>query len=137
MALNRLLASTILAAGLVATPFLADQATAQDEMMQDDMMMDPGPGAELAEDDAMVDAFITAALAVAETRESYLAQLENVTDEDEQMAIVQEADAAILEVVEQSPDITVDEYIAIGEAAAADPELAARIDARFNEAHGG
>ncbi|MCC5963459.1 MAG: DUF4168 domain-containing protein [Rhodobacteraceae bacterium] len=134
MALNRLLATTILAAGLVATPFLATQAEAQD--MTPDAPA-AGPGAELAADEAMVDAFITAALAVAETREQYMAQLEATTDEEEQMAIVQEADAAILQVVEESPDITVDEYIAIGEAASQDPDLAAEIDARFAEAHGG
>jgi hypothetical protein len=47
---------------------------------------------------------------------------------------IQEADAAILDVVDATPDISIDEYIAIGEAAAADPDLAARIDARFAEA---
>lgn len=130
MALNRLLASTILAAGLVATPYLAQEAAAQETGTAEH-------GAELAQDTDKVDAFIVAALAVAETRQQYLAQLEETTDQDEQMAIVQEADAAILEVVEQSPDISVDEYIAIGEAAAVDPELAARIDARFSETHGG
>ncbi len=130
MALNRLLASTILAAGLVATPYLAQEAAAQETGTSEH-------GAELAQDTDKVDAFIVAALAVAETRQQYLAQLEATTDQDEQMAIVQEADAAILEVVEQSPDISVDEYIAIGEAAAVDPELAARIDARFSETHGG
>ncbi len=128
MALNRLLATTILAAGLVATPYLAHQAEAQ-------ATMEAAPGAEIAQDESKIDAFIVAALAVAETRQAYMAQLEATTSEEEQMAIVQEADAAILEVVETSPDITIDEYIAIGEAAAADPELAERIDARFAETH--
>ncbi len=130
MALKRLLATTILAAGLVATPYLAQQAQAQETGTAE-------LGAELAQDVSKVDAFIVAALAVAETRQEYLAQLEATTDEQEQMAIVQEADAAILSTVEASPGITVDEYIAIGEAAAADPDLSAMIDARFTEEHGG
>ncbi|TVS03690.1 MAG: DUF4168 domain-containing protein [Rhodobacteraceae bacterium] len=130
MALKRLLASTILAAGLVAAPYLAQEADAQETGTAE-------LGAELAQDVSKVDAFIVAALAVAETRQEYLARLEATTDDQEQMAIVQEADAAILSTVEASPGITVDEYIAIGEAAAADPDLSAMIDARFTEEHGG
>lgn len=125
MKLNRFLTATALVATLAATPFIATQTMAQAQM----------DGAEVVTDDSKIDAFIVAALAVAETRQGYLAQLETATDEAEQMEIVQAADAAILEVVENAPDITVDEYIAIGEAAAADPDLAARIDARFTEAH--
>ena len=125
MKLNRFLTATALVATLAATPFIATQTMAQAQM----------DGAEVVTDDSKIDAFIVAALAVAETRQGYLAQLETATDEAEQMEIVQAADAAILEVVENAPDITVDEYIAIGEAADADPDLAARIDARFTEAH--
>lgn len=125
MKLNRFLTATALVVTLAATPFVATQTMAQAQM----------DGAEVVTDDSKIDAFIVAALAVAETRQGYLAQLEATSDEAEQMEIVQAADAAILEVVENAPDITVDEYIAIGEAAAADPDLAARIDARFSEAH--
>ena len=132
MKLNRLLSTTLLAAGLATAPFLATQAAAQAEMAP---QVDPQMGAEIAAEEGKIDAFITAALEVAETRESYIAQLEGVTDEAEQMELIQQADMAILEVVENSPGITVDEYIAIGEAAAADPDLAAQIDARFMEAH--
>ena len=128
MKLNRLLSTTLLAAAMATAPILASQGVAQ-------VQMDPQAGAEIASEEGKIDAFIVAALAVAETREQYIAQLESVTSEEEQMQLVQEADMAILEVVETSPGITVDEYIAIGEAAAADPELAALIDARFVEAH--
>lgn len=128
MKLNRLLSTTLLAAAMATAPILASQGVAQ-------VQMDPQAGAEIASEEGKIDAFIVAALAVAETREQYIAQLESVTSEEEQMQLVQEADMAILEVVENSPGITVDEYIAIGEAAAADPELAALIDARFVEAH--
>lgn len=130
MELKRYLSTTILAAGLAMTPMLATQAAAQ---MQPPAQVE---GSEIAMEDGKIDAFIVAALAVAETRETYIAQLEGITDEEQQMAIVQEADAAILQVVEDAPDISVEEYIAIGEAATVDPELAARIDARFAETAG-
>lgn len=128
MKLKQYLTSTILAAGMAMTPVLASQAVAQAQA--------PVEAPDIAMDDNMIDAFIVAALAVAETRESYIAQLEGVTDEEQQMAIIQEADAAILQVVEDTPDISVDEYIAIGEAASVDPELAAEIDASFTETAG-
>jgi ABC-type amino acid transport substrate-binding protein len=124
MKLNRLLSTTLLAATLATAPLLAPHAMAQEAEM----------GAEIAAQDGKIDAFIEAALAVSETRARYIAQLETVTDESAQMEIIQEADAAILDVVDATPDISIDEYIAIGEAAAADPDLAARIDARFAEA---
>ena len=124
MKLNRLLSTTLLATAMAMTPVLGT-VSAQDQT----------EGAEIVSQDGMIDAFIVAALAVAETRQRYITQLEAETDEAAQMQLVQEADQAILEVVDASPGITIDEYIAIGEAAAADPELAALIDARFVEAH--
>ncbi len=128
MKLNRMLSGTALAAALALSPVIATPALAQMEGME-------MPDAAITVEDSQIDAFIGAALAVAETRESYLAQLEATTDEAEQMEIVQAADEAILQTVEDAPDITVDEYIAIGEAAAVDAELAARIEARFAEEH--
>jgi len=130
MELKRYLSTTILAAGLAMTPMLASQAAAQ---MQPPAQAE---GSAIAMEEGKIDAFIVAALAVAETRETYIAQLEGITDEEQQMAIVQEADAAILQAVDDAPDITVEEYIAIGEAATVDPELAALIDARFTETAG-
>ncbi len=130
MELKRYLSTTILAAGLAMTPVLASQAAAQAQVPAQT------EGSEIAMEEGKIDAFIVAALAVAETREAYIAQLEGITDEEQQMAIVQEADAAILEAVDNTPDISVEEYIAIGEAATVDPELAAQIDARFAETAG-
>jgi seryl-tRNA(Sec) selenium transferase len=124
MKLNRLLSTALLAAAMALSPVTGTQVSAQDQT----------EGAEIVSQDGKLDAFIVAALAVSETRQHYIERLEAETDEAAQMAIVQEADAAILEVLNTSPDITVEEYVAIGEAAAADPELAALIDARFVEA---
>lgn len=135
MTLNRLLTTTAFVTALAVSPIIAGQAQAQVQTDEAPMETAPMQGSEVVADDSMIDAFIEAALAVAETRQGYMAQLEATTDEAEQMEIVQAADAAILDVVEAADGITVEEYIAIGEAAATDPELAARIDARFAEAH--
>lgn len=124
MKLNRLLSTALLAAAMAMSPVLGAQVSAQDQT----------EGAAIVSQDGKLDAFIVAALAVSETRQRYIERLEAETDEAAQMEIVQEADEAILEVLNTSPDITVEEYVAIGEAAAADPELAAQIDARFAEA---
>lgn len=128
MTLNRLLTTTAFVTALAVSPMIAGQAQAQVQM--DGAQMD---AAEIMANDSMIDAFIAVALDVAATREGYITQLEAATDEAEQMAIVEAADAAILDVVESAEGITLEQYIAVGEAAAADPELAAHIQARFAE----
>lgn len=127
MSLKKILASTALAATMAGAPVLAPVAMAQDQIN----------GAAIAAESDMVDAFIEAALAVNEVREGYMAQIEAEADQNAQMEILEAADAAMLQAVEETPGITLDEYIAIANAAAEDPELAARIDARFTEAHMG
>jgi hypothetical protein len=124
MKLNHLLSTALLAAAMAMSPVMGTQVSAQDQT----------EGAEIVSQDGKLDAFIVAALAVSETRQRYIERLEAETDEAAQIELVQEADEAILEVLNTSPDITVEEYVAIGEAAAADPEIAAQIDARFVEA---
>ncbi|MGY6705304.1 DUF4168 domain-containing protein [Roseinatronobacter sp.] len=127
MSLKKFLASTALAATMATAPVLVPAAMAQDQI----------DGAAIAADSDMVDAFIQAALAVNEVREGYMAQIEAEADQNAQMEMLEAADAAMLQAVEESPGITLDEYIAIANAAAEDPELAAQIDARFTEAHMG
>ncbi len=127
MTIKRTLSSVILAAGLAVTPVIGTTAMAQDQI----------DGVAVASEDGKIDAFIIAALAVSEVRDAYIAQLQAAESEEQQMQIVEEADAAILQAVEDTPDITVDEYIAIGEAATTDPDLAAEIDARFAEQNPG
>ncbi|MCC5985811.1 MAG: DUF4168 domain-containing protein [Rhodobacteraceae bacterium] len=126
MAFTRTLAPAALAIGMAfggigATPALAQSAP---------------PGAELIEQEEKLDAFIDAAMAVADVRDAYLQSLESAESEDEQNRIIEEANTAILTAVEETPGITVDEYIAIGDAAAADPALNEMLNARFAELHG-
>ncbi|MCC5959963.1 MAG: DUF4168 domain-containing protein [Rhodobacteraceae bacterium] len=127
MSFKKFLASTALAATMATAPVMVPMAMAQDQI----------DGAAIAAESDMVDAFIEAALAVNEVREGYMAQIEAEADQNAQMEMLEAADAAMLQAVEETPGITLDEYIAIANAAAEDPELAAEIDARFTEAHMG
>lgn len=127
MSFKKFLASTALAATMATAPVMVPMAMAQDQI----------DGAAIAAESDMVDAFIEAALAVNEVREGYMAQIEAEADQEAQMEMLEAADAAMLQAVEETPGITLDEYIAIANAAAEDPDLAAEIDARFTEAHMG
>ena len=67
--------------------------------------------------DAKLEAFAMAALDVSQIRQTYAAQLQEVSEEAEQQAIIEEANAAMMQAVENAPDISVEEYQEIGMAA--------------------
>ena len=126
MAFKRTLAPAAVALGMAMGSLGALPALAQADVS----------GAEMIEQTEKLDAFIDAAMAVAEVRDAYLEALQDAATEDERNQIMGAAETAILEAVEDSPGITVDEYIAIGDAAAADPDLNARLNERFAQLHG-
>lgn len=90
-------------------------------------------GAALVQEEGKMDSFVTAALAVDEVRNTYVAQLQTIEDEAEQQALIEEANEAIVQAVEEADGINLEEYVAIGEAASTDPEIAAQIDALMRE----
>jgi len=77
--------------------------------------------------DSQLAAFAGAAIEVAGIRDSYSAALQQVETEAEGQALIDEGNAAMVSAVEDAPGITLEDYISIGEAAAADPELSQRI----------
>lgn len=85
----------------------------------------PAPSANFS--DQQLEAFVAAALRVAEIRDQYTAELAEVEGDEEQQALIAEGNAEMLAAVESADGITVEEYITIGEAAAVDPELGQRI----------
>ena len=125
MAFTRTLAPAALAIGVALGALGAQPTLAQAEPS----------GAELIEQTEKLDAFIDAAVAVADVRDAYLENLQQAQSEEEQNRIIGEANDAILAAVEETPGITVDEYIAIGDAAAADPVLNERLNERFAQLH--
>lgn len=78
-------------------------------------------------DDATLERFVTAAIAVSSVREDYSAQLQGATSEEDAQALVEDANAAMLAAVDGVDGMDVETYVAIGEAAQQDTQLAARI----------
>jgi hypothetical protein len=78
-------------------------------------------------DDATLESFVTAAMEVSAVREDYTAQLQAAESEEDAQALVADANNAMLEAVESVEGMDVDTYVAIGEAAQQDAQLAARI----------
>ncbi len=78
-------------------------------------------------DDATLERFVTAAMDVSTVREDYTARLQAATSEEDAQALVEDANTAMLAAVDAVEGMDVDTYVAIGEAAQQDAQLAARI----------
>lgn len=83
-----------------------------------------------------VDAFVEAALAVDNVRETYMPEIEAAEDEETRQSLLEEANTAALEAVEEVDGLSGDEYMAIASAAQQDQDLNARIVASLQEAQG-
>lgn len=114
-------ALTAIALGLAAPAAVAQQAQAPSIAAEDVTQ-------------TQVDAFVEAALAVSDVRESYLPQIEAAEDEETRQSLLQEANSAAMEAVESVDGLTGDDYIAIARAAQQDQELNARIVASLEAA---
>ena len=77
--------------------------------------------------DTKLEAFVAALMGVEEVRLDYTPQIEAASSEEEQAALVNQANAEIIEKIEAVPDLTVDEYVTIAQVAQQDQELGARI----------
>jgi hypothetical protein len=74
-----------------------------------------------------LESFVDAAIEVQTLTESYTPRVQAAETDAEQQAIAEEANAEIRGAIEDAEGITIEEYVAIGEAAQADPALAQRI----------
>jgi|AntRauTorcE11898_2_1112593.scaffolds.fasta_scaffold07565_3 hypothetical protein len=83
-----------------------------------------------------LDIFTNALLEVAEVRQKFTPQLQSAETEDEEMAIVQEANDEIMQVIEDTDGMTVDRYTEIAQAASEDQELNQRIIKRVQSMEG-
>lgn len=116
-ALTRTATAAALGLTLAAAP--APAVVAQ----QADSGTAPAPGY----DDATLERFVTAAMAVSTVRADYTEQLQAAASEEDAQALVEDANAAMLAAVDAVDGMDVDTYVAIGEAAQQDEQLAARI----------
>ena len=116
-----------LAAPIALAPFaaLAQDTTVEPETAAPEAAMP-------SLDDAKLQAFVDAIVAIEEVRADYEPQVAAAAEED-RPALIEEANVAMLAAVEETDGITLDEYLAVNEAAAQDPELAQRIVALLPE----
>lgn len=121
MTLKTTLTAAVLASGLAFGTAPAALAQAQPD------------GAVLVQEEGKLESFVVAALAVDDVRNAYVAQLQTLEDEAAQQSLIEEANVAIVQAVEEAEGITLEEYVAIGEAASVDPEIAAQLDAMMRE----
>lgn len=122
-------ATTAAVASLTLAPTAPalSQETTQDQMQQESQM-------EQAQyTDAKLESFLDAAVEIQTLTESFTPRVQAADTEAEQKALVEEANVQIRGAVEEVEGLTVEEYVAIGEAAQADPALAQRITAMAQE----
>lgn len=80
-----------------------------------------------------LESFVDAAMKVMALRQTYQVQLQAADTEDQQRALVQQAQQEMKQAIVQTSGIDVPTYTAIGEAAQADKALSERITALFQE----
>lgn len=113
--MTRLMLATVIAAGSLLAPHFA---RAQETPV--------APQAAPEVTDALLAAFVTAAVEVAAVSETYGARIE-AADEADRDALAGEAQAEMLRAVEETEGISVEQYVAIAEAARRDEALNQRI----------
>ncbi|MGI3212988.1 DUF4168 domain-containing protein [Roseovarius tibetensis] len=84
-----------------------------------------------------LDIFTDALLEVAQVRQKYTPMLQNAENEDEQASIVEEANAEITQVIDDTDGMTLDRYTEIAQAANEDQELNQRIIKRVQSMEDG
>lgn len=86
-----------------------------------------GQGTEASVSDQTLEAFVTAVNAVNDIEQSYTLAFNEAEDDTAREAVVAEANDAMMEAIDETPGITVEEYIAVLQQAQSDPALNARI----------
>ncbi|TCM82726.1 DUF4168 domain-containing protein [Rhodovulum steppense] len=132
MPFTRNLKSILVRFGLVAAVGAAPVA-----LMAGDVSSGGGPliEAQAAEqfDDATIEAFAAAQARVEEVRSEYAAQYQAAQTEEQRLEINQTATVEMTEAVRDTPDITIEEYSAIIDAANRDPAFAERVNEAISE----
>lgn len=118
-------ATLVALAAAPLTPALA-QSGPQAELI-------PAQAAEAQYSDSDLNSFVDAAMKVMALRQTYQARLQAAENEEDQQALVRQAQEEMKEVIVQTDGIDVPTYTAIGEAAQADDALNQRITALFQE----
>ncbi|WP_371037276.1 DUF4168 domain-containing protein [Rhodosalinus sp. FB01] len=123
MPFGKTLTATTMALGLAMTGASVTALTAQSAAAQE--------AADYSGE--QLDAFTVAYLQVIDLREKYVPVLQAAESQDQQQAIIEEANAEMVEAIESTDGMTLDDYESIAQAAAEDQDLNARIMARIED----
>ena len=121
-------AAIAVAALTAATPLTAQDTSDEPVAGEDETMQE-----QLVLTEEKLDSFVDAALDVQGVTETFTPRAEAAETDAERQALAEEANTAIRGVIEETPGITVEEYVAIGQAAQQNPELAQRITTMAQE----
>ena len=83
--------------------------------------------------DQQLESFVVAALAVDELIREWNPRIQDAENEAQAAQMREEANAELLETIAKTDGITIEQYQEIGRAAPSDPQLAARINALYQE----
>jgi len=120
-----MLAAVGLAVGAAfASPAMAQNDTQQTEQKAQTEQTTPAQ----SYDDATLESFAVAFLEVDKVKREYTPKLQQATSEEEQKQIQTEAGQKMVQAVEGTAGISVEEYNQIIQSAQADPELAQRLN---------
>ena len=86
--------------------------------------------------DQQLESFVVAALAVDEVIREWNPRIQAAENEEQAAQLREEANAELLETISQTDGMTIEEYQEIGQAAQADPDLAARINEIYQDKAG-
>ncbi|WP_164870880.1 DUF4168 domain-containing protein [Mesobaculum littorinae] len=130
MTFAKRLTTALPVAALVTLP-VAGFAQSADNSDTETMAPDTQAGTEMQASsdfsDEQLDSFVDAAMDVAALRQDYAMRMNEAESDEARQTLVDEANTEMRSVIEEADGITVDEYIEIGEASAADEELNERI----------
>ncbi len=93
------------------------------------------PRADEPYDQAKLESFVTAALAVNQLVEEWTPRIQGAQNETEAAQLREQANGELVAAIQQSNGISVDEYRQISEAAQNDPALMTRITEIFDNMH--
>lgn len=77
--------------------------------------------------DEKLESFVLAAVEVAKVREQFQSEVGSIETPEAEQAAVQEANSKMEQSITDTPGITLDEYVEIGEAAQTDPALSEKL----------
>lgn len=127
MQITKAFSTATLGLGLALTAPLAAPLAAQEAQMT------PGADAGTQYSSEQLTAFVTAAMAVNEVDVRYQESLAQADDPAEQQQLIESANVEMMSAVEETPGITLEEYMEIGQAAEANPELNAQLIAMLQD----